>query len=124
MQQVFTELVKNAIVHGFQHFGDNQGDITIQIEQYDKNWLSIEFLDNGEGINSEIADKVFEPFVTTKRGDGYSGLGLHLVFNLVTVQLGGKIRLENEVNSGTVFTLMLPLHAPDNDTTESSSIMN
>ena len=71
--------------------------------------------DDGGGVPERILDKLFEPFFTTVRGKGGSGLGLYIVYNIVTQTLGGTIDVESEVGAGTTFTLRFPrvLAAPD-----------
>ena len=71
--------------------------------------MTVEYTDDGRGIPPENLTKIFEPFFTTKRGDGGSGLGMHIVYNLVTQKLGGSINCESTVGIGTKFTLKLPI---------------
>jgi len=66
------------------------------------------YVDNGKGIPPENLDKIFEPFYTTRRGRGGTGLGLHILYNLVTQKLGGTVRCESTPGQGTSFTLLLP----------------
>ncbi|HRJ60836.1 MAG TPA: HAMP domain-containing sensor histidine kinase, partial [Azospirillaceae bacterium] len=73
--------------------------------------------DHGRGMTEEVRQKVFEPFFTTKRGAGGTGLGMHIVYNLATQRLGGRITVASDADPqspvrGTTFTLMLPLTAP------------
>jgi len=70
------------------------------------------FEDDGQGIASDALARVFEPFFTTRRAQGGSGLGLHIVYNLVTVKLGGRIEAHGEPGAGMRFVLLLPLRAP------------
>ena len=70
---------------------------------------SVTVTDNGSGIPAGIRKRIFDPFVTTKRGQGGSGLGMHLVFNLVTQALNGNIKLESEEGNGVEFTLTFPV---------------
>ena len=71
--------------------------------------------DNGHGIASENQSKIFDPFFTTRLGQGGSGLGLNIVYNLVTGLLGGDIQVTSEPEQGSCFTLTLPLNAPQSD---------
>lgn len=66
--------------------------------------------DNGKGIAEEHLARVFDPFFTTKRGNGGTGLGLNIVYNLVTTQLGGEIKVESIVGTGTTFRIKFPMH--------------
>ena len=71
--------------------------------------LTITYSDNGSGISLEMQDKIFEPFSTTKRGEGGSGLGMHLVYNLVTQALKGTIQLDATRNNGATFIIDFPI---------------
>ena len=71
--------------------------------------LAIEYADNGMGVPKAIKKRIFDPFVTTRRGEGGSGLGMHLVYNLVTQALGGTITLDEEFSQGAKFIITLPL---------------
>ncbi|MGJ8694038.1 MAG: sensor histidine kinase [Thalassotalea sp.] len=71
--------------------------------------IELTFKDNGCGIPVDIIDKIFEPFYTTKRGDGKSGLGLSIIYNIVTQRLGGQVSCQSQEGKGTVFTLKLPV---------------
>jgi signal transduction histidine kinase len=75
-------------------------------------WVSLTISDNGKGIAPEHLSKVFDPFFTTRLGQGGSGLGLHIVHNLVTGILGGQIRVFSVEGKGTQFVMRLPLVAP------------
>lgn len=118
--QVLTNLVVNAIVHAYgdgSHGDGAQGNgisgtirITVVPEGHDR--VRLDFIDDGAGIAPEHLSKVFEPFFTTRRGQGGSGLGLHIVFNTVTGPLGGTIQVQSWPGRGTRFTLVLPCEAP------------
>jgi signal transduction histidine kinase len=71
--------------------------------------VRIEFSDDGRGIEPGHAARVFEPFFTTRMGSGGTGLGLNIVYNIVTTLLGGTIRAEGAPGAGAVFVLDLPL---------------
>jgi len=108
--QILTNLIMNSLIHAFD--GDDAGKITIDVEEYD-NTLKITFSDNGHGIPEEYVQKIFNPFFTTKRGYGGTGLGLNLTFNITTNVLKGKIICESEVDKGTTFIMSVPYHHPD-----------
>jgi signal transduction histidine kinase len=75
--------------------------------------VEIVLSDNGSGMTPEIRRQAFDPFFTTRRGQGSTGLGLHIVHNIVTDRLGGQIDLESEPGrSGTTFRIVLPREAP------------
>ena len=103
--QIITNLVMNSLVHGFE--GMEAGTITIRVTKRD-NWVCLEYADNGKGIAQEYIKKVFDPFFTTKRGSGGSGLGLHIVFNLVTQTLGGRIECFSTPGEGVLFKIDCP----------------
>ena len=98
-----TNLVMNALNHAF----DNKrgGLITIRAERLGNDRIRIFFQDNGKGMPLELLACIFDPFFTTKRGAGGTGLGMHIVYNLVTQQLGGSIVAHSVVGEGTTFTL-------------------
>lgn len=106
--QIVTNMVMNSVKHGFK--GREGGLITIGLE-YAGDQVVLRFADDGSGIPREIRSKVFDPFFTTDKQDG-TGLGMHIVYNLVTHKLGGTILLE-ETDRGAAFTLTLPLTPPE-----------
>ena len=106
INQVLINLIINSIIHGFEH-SDN-GVIEISISYLDEK-LHISYQDNGIGIDEKIKSRVFDPFTTTKRGSGGSGLGLHIVFNLVTQALNGKIDFKTSAERGTLFNIEFPV---------------
>ncbi len=105
--QILNNLIMNSLVHGFQ--GIEKGIITADISREGKNILFV-YKDNGRGMNEEEKEKVFDPFFTTRRGKGGTGLGMSIVFNLVTQTLKGSIQCESSPGSGVVFTLKFPEH--------------
>jgi PAS domain S-box-containing protein len=109
--QVLTNLINNAIVHGFE--AGRRGEIHISALAADSSQVCIGVADNGRGISAEDQKRVFEPFFTTKLGQGGSGLGLHIVHNIVTGILGGQIELASQPGKGASFTLTLPTTAPE-----------
>jgi len=102
LSQVLTNLVMNALIHAYGP--DDKGTIVIHVDPIEGG-LRLLFRDDGAGIPADAVPHVFDPFFTTKRNAGGSGLGLHIVYNLVTQQLGGRIRVHSEVGSGTEFTI-------------------
>lgn len=109
--QVLTNLINNALVHGFTP--QDVGDIVIEAELLPADAsVKLSVRDTGKGIAPENQHRVFEPFFTTRLGQGGSGLGLHIVHNIVGGVLGGTIRLDSTLGHGTAFTMMLPLVAP------------
>jgi signal transduction histidine kinase len=109
LEQVITNLVENAIVHGFD--GRTAAVIEIAARAADE-WVVLSVRDDGKGIAAEHLDKIFDPFFTTRLGEGGSGLGLSIAYGLVTGMLGGRIAVTSTVGQGTTFNLELPLVAP------------
>ncbi len=109
--QVLTNLINNAMLHAFET--GKPGRIDISASAPDTSHVSVQLRDNGRGIHPDDQRRVFEPFFTTKLGQGGSGLGLHIVHNIVTSILGGHIALHSAPGEGTTFTLTLPLSAPE-----------
>ncbi|APW41545.1 sensor histidine kinase [Rhodoferax saidenbachensis] len=108
--QVITNLINNALLHAFE--GRQQGHITISAVAVDADWIKFTVQDDGVGIPPAHLARVFDPFFTTKLGQGGSGLGLNIVYNLVTKTLGGNIRVDSAPGQGACFTLTLPVVAP------------
>jgi signal transduction histidine kinase len=106
ISQIATNLVMNSLVHAYDS-GDN-GTICFSVTQQPE-YLSFEYSDDGKGIPPDNIGKIFDPFYTTKRGQGGSGLGLHIVYNLVTQKLQGTITCESQVGVGTKFMMQIPL---------------
>lgn len=104
--QIITNLIINSINHGFE--GRLDGKISISVKE-NVDMLEIEYKDDGVGIPKENITKVFEPFFTTKRNQGGSGLGLQIVYNLVTQVLCGTIQCFSTLGEGTTFLLSVPL---------------
>ncbi|MBI1889804.1 MAG: AAA family ATPase [Burkholderiales bacterium] len=103
--QVVTNLVMNTLMHAFD--GVEGGTIEITAKQFGGN-VELSCRDNGVGIPDDIQSKIFDPFFTTRRASGGSGLGLHIVYNLVTQKLHGRIGVESKVGEGTKFWMSLP----------------
>lgn len=101
--QIVTNFILNSIVHGFN---DSRGIMTIDVETVEEELIMI-YKDNGSGIDQENINKIFDPFFTTNRKKGGSGLGLNIVYNIVSVQFGGTISVESDEN-GTKFTCVFP----------------
>ncbi len=107
INQILINLIMNSIIHGFE--GINDGQIDICAELVTSNKLKLVYRDNGKGIPKDIRKRIFDPFVTTKRGQGGSGLGMHLVYNLVTQALNGSISLTSEEGRGVEFVIVFPV---------------
>jgi len=118
--QVITNLVSNALLHGFD--GVEVGTVTIKAMQGDGD-VQLSVADDGCGIPTEHQAKVFDPFFTTRLGQGGSGLGMHIVYSIVTRVLGGRIMLASQPGKGTTLTMNLPLVAPEQDKAASAQGM-
>ena len=107
LEQVLTNLLMNSLIHGFDE-GKQTGIIDIQV-QLENNQLYVQYGDNGQGIEAEHIEKVFEPFFTTHRSHGGSGLGGYICYNLVTNQLKGTIHCKSQVGQGVTFDIRYPI---------------
>ncbi len=110
LAQVVTNLVQNAVLHGF--IGVEAPQILIAAGRAAGDRLAIAITDNGIGMPAEVRAKAFDPFYTTRRDSGGTGLGLHIVHNLVTGALGGDIDLASIPGHGTRFLIHLPMNPP------------
>ncbi|MCL9783794.1 ATP-binding protein [Vibrio sp. S4M6] len=107
ISKVMDRLINNVIRHAFAESA--QKSLTIECLLIEQSKVRIDVTDNGKGIDTEKVSKVFDPFYTTQLGQGSSGLGLHIVYNLVTELLKGDITVESEQDKGTTFRITLPL---------------
>lgn len=104
--QVLTNLLTNAVTHAYQE--GQKGKLSIRVSEPRPDTVRIVFSDDGKGIPQDHLHKVFDPFFTTGRSSGSTGLGLHIVYNLVTSRLQGHINLYSKVGRGTRFTIDIP----------------
>lgn len=105
LYQIVVNLVTNALTHAFADRPD--GCIRIAARAEGEGWV-FEFSDDGSGMGEEVRRHIFEPFFTTRRGQGGSGLGMHIVYNLAVQALGGSIECESAPGQGTRFVLRMP----------------
>ncbi|MDZ7961572.1 MAG: ATP-binding sensor histidine kinase [Aulosira sp. DedQUE10] len=106
LAQVVTNLVMNSLMHAYQP--EQAGQMYFEVlQQADQ--VIIQYRDDGCGVPEEHLSRIFEPFFTTARHRGGTGLGLHIVYNLVTQKLRGTINVQSEVGMGTLFIVTLPL---------------
>jgi signal transduction histidine kinase len=103
--RIFTNLIINSLIHGFE--GRREGVIVICCRQ-DGGLISIEYRDNGAGMDADALEKMFHPFFTTKRGRGGTGLGMHIVYNLVVQGLAGNIVAKSRPDEGVCFLITFP----------------
>ncbi|AVR95320.1 sensor histidine kinase [Pseudoduganella armeniaca] len=109
LAQVITNLTLNCVDHAF--LPDQEGTIDIRV-QPDGDWIELAVADNGRGIPADLIDKVFDPFVTTRRGQGGTGLGLNIVYNLIVKQFAGTISVSSVEGAGASFVLRMPRVTP------------
>lgn len=106
LEQLLTNLLTNSRMHAFAD-GQAAGTITIQARR-ENGHVRIDYADDGAGMSAEILQHAFEPFYTTRRGSGGSGLGLYIAYNLATQGLQGSIHCTSESGRGTRFTIEYP----------------
>jgi PAS domain S-box-containing protein len=108
--QVLTNLFLNAVAHAFPD--GKPGAVDIQVRESGKDNVEIIFSDNGCGMSLDVRRRAFDPFFTTRRDQGGTGLGLHIVYSIVTNRLGGRLDLDSEPGGGTRIQIILPRVAP------------
>ncbi|WP_108652621.1 ATP-binding protein [Dongshaea marina] len=111
LTQIYSNLILNSINHGFGEDFDKPRQVTIDVTEQGDDVL-IDYRDNGQGIDPEVLPKIFDPFVTSKRGQGGSGLGTHIIYNLVAQLLKGRITCESTVGEGVQFHICIPKVTP------------
>lgn len=109
LEQVIVNLMQNALIHGLDD--GKPGRIDLRGGQ-SLNYAWVEVVDNGRGIPAHILPHIFDPFFTTRLGQGGSGLGLYITYNLVKGLLGGELSVTSHEGGGTCFRVQIPLVAP------------
>jgi signal transduction histidine kinase len=108
--QVLTNLVNNVLLHAY---GDRSGGtIRLQARRLHPAQVEIRFSDDGMGIAAQNLARVFDPFFTTKLGQGGSGLGMSISYNIITSLFGGEFEVRSTPGEGTCFVMHVPLQAP------------
>jgi|GEM_PF-1044442 len=102
LSQILTNLVMNSLIHGFEP--GEQGLIEIHMYEAETD-LVLAYSDDGKGLSDEVKSKIFEPFYTTKRGQGGSGLGMNIIYNIIRHKLNGEIKVMSEEGHGTQFLI-------------------
>ncbi|NRR32790.1 PAS domain S-box protein [Oxalobacteraceae bacterium] len=110
LYQILNNLINNALAHAFE--GRASGMITIRAEELDGDLIELMFTDDGIGMTDEVLRHVFDPFFTTKMGQGGTGLGMNIVYNIVTGVLGGRITIESAPGIGTAIHMRIPRSSP------------
>ena len=108
--QVLTNLFLNAVAHAFPD--GRPGSVDITAREAGNDHVEIVFSDDGCGMSLDVRRRAFDPFFTTRRDQGGTGLGLHIVFSIVTNRLGGRLELDSEPARGTRVRIILPRVAP------------
>lgn len=116
ISQLIANFITNSAAHGF--VSGQKGIITISANFIDNETVEIIYSDNGKGISADLHRKVFEPFYTTRRDRGNTGLGLHIVYNLVVNRLGGTIDLVSAEGAGTRFIIRFQRSLSGQDRTQ------
>lgn len=106
--QIVANLVMNSLLHGFR---DRPDGLIRLLARREADEIVMVYRDNGVGMDEEVCRRIFEPFFTTRRGEGGSGLGMHIVWNLATSLLGGSLQCESEPGHGVRFELRFPVAA-------------
>jgi len=104
--QIITNLILNTVNHAF--VSDSIGSINIKLSIVEKDVI-LEYKDDGKGIEKKDISRIFDPFFTTNRKNGGIGLGLNIIYNIITSQLEGSINCKSELNKGTTFIITIPL---------------
>ncbi|MGY3609041.1 MULTISPECIES: PAS domain S-box protein [unclassified Bradyrhizobium] len=108
--QVLTNLFLNSVAHAFPD--GRPGIVDIQVRASGRDNVEVIFSDNGCGMSLDVRRRAFDPFFTTRRDQGGTGLGLHIVYSIVTTRLGGRLDLDSEPGGGTRIQIILPRVAP------------
>ena len=108
--QVLTNLFLNSVAHAFPD--GRAGTVDIKVRAAGPDYVEIIFADDGCGMSLDVRRRAFDPFFTTRRDQGGTGLGLHIVYSIVTNRLGGRLELDSEPGRGTRVHIVLPRVAP------------
>jgi len=110
LSQLLTNFLLNSLMHAYDPA--DAGHISIHVRRLDGDLVEMTYSDDGKGIPVNLLGRIYDPFFTTRRGTGGSGLGLHIVYNLVTGTLCGQISVQSEPGHGTSFTVRFPRCTP------------
>jgi NO-binding membrane sensor protein with MHYT domain/nitrogen-specific signal transduction histidine kinase len=108
LAQIVTNLLVNSLVHAYPD--GRTGHIAIAAHTIDGETVELRYRDDGDGIPAADVKRIFDPFFTTRRGEGGTGLGLHIVYNLATQTLHGTIDVDSDA-TGTRFVISFPVRA-------------
>src|SRR5579863_1847941 len=118
--QVLTNLFLNAVAHAFPD--GRAGTVDIKVHAAGPDHVEVVFADDGCGMGLDVRRRAFDPFFTTRRDQGGTGLGLHIVYSIVTSRLGGRLDLDSEPGRGTRVQMVLPREAPLEHAKERASV--
>lgn len=104
LAQIITNLIMNSIIHGFDEVAE--GCICIEVAQHELGLLLV-YKDNGRGLSEQVQQKIFDPFFTTRKGSGGTGLGMNIVYKLVTDTLHGSIKCTSQLSHGVRFDIVI-----------------
>ncbi|MFD2611238.1 sensor histidine kinase [Paenibacillus gansuensis] len=107
ISQILTNFIMNSLIHAYSN--DDQGQMVIEVTRA-PGYALLHYSDDGKGMTPEVLAQIFDPFFTTNRSSGGTGLGMHIVYNLVTQSLGGTISCESHAGKGTDFTIQIPMN--------------
>lgn len=105
ISQIATNLVMNSIIHAYE---GKEMTLTFNVTENEE-LILFEYSDDGKGMEEEVVAKVFDPFFTTNRGSGGTGLGMNIIYNIITQKLNGTIKCESQKGVGTAFIMNIPL---------------
>ena len=111
LSQILLNFLTNIEHYAYPNQEGGLAEIYVKTAGDDK--FSISVKDYGKGMPEDVRDRVFEPFFTTGRSTGGTGLGMAIVHNLATIALKGTIHVESELGKGSEFTITFPRHIPD-----------
>ncbi|MBA4342448.1 MAG: hypothetical protein C0423_09885 [Methylibium sp.] len=118
--QVLTNLLINALVHGFEQ--RDHGAVQVSCRRLGDGQAELRVSDDGKGMDESVRRRIFDPFFTTRLGTGGSGLGMHIVHNIVCNVLGGQIEVISRPGEGTLMLIRLPLEAPQSSAPEQTML--
>ena len=106
LSQIVSNLITNSLIHGFENLKNGEMDLEFS---HDNETLIFLYKDNGNGMDPENVKQIFDPFFTTKRNMGGTGLGMHIVYNIVNQKLNGTINCSSEPGKGIQFNIEFPV---------------
>lgn len=106
LSQIVTNLVMNSLNHAY--VPEDEGSLSIRITEH-QNQILLAYSDDGKGMPQDVLDHIFDPFFTTSRGKGGTGLGMNIVYNLVTQSLNGGIQCFSTLGQGSLFMITIPI---------------